>query len=249
MCIYLAVIGIDGSGKSTCFYRTLKELCKKETVAGIGDAVWLGDKDKGLIESKKIPWLSRKRFLARLTGVFENKTFYQISKFTELVCRVKIQNAIEKKYNPEFILTDGSPLVNIIGWGYFYHYRYFEPKQCIKAITYLCHDKKIPISETAFYIRHIPEIFLANRLRFVKFSRPDIIFLLQIKPEAAIRRILKRGKKRQIHETEEFLDNLQKAYTTVCHIFRSEFNTRIIEISVDDLSIDDIVTTILQHVS
>ncbi len=156
----IAIIGIDGSGKSTCFQETLRVLCEKELVAGIGDGIWLGDKDKGLIELNKIPWGRIKRFFAKLTRKYKHKTFYQITKFTELLCRVKVQNAILDKYNPKFILTDGSPLINMIGWSSFYHPRYFEPNQCIKLINYLCHDKKIPLSKNSFlYKTHSRGIF------------------------------------------------------------------------------------------
>ncbi len=248
MSTHIAFIGIDGSGKSTCFQKALRVLCEEGLVAGIADGVWLADKDKGLVGLTEIPWLSTKTFFARLAQKYEHKTLYQVTKFAELLCRVKVQNAVLNTYNPKFILTDGSPLINMIGWSSFYHPRYFEAKQCIKLINYLCHDRKMPLLEMGFYIRHIPGAFLINGLNLGKLSRPDIVFLLHINPEIAVSRILERGKERQIHETQTFLGNLQKAYVMVCDLMSSEFGTQVFRISVDNLPVADTVTTIVKHV-
>jgi len=248
MSINIAIIGIDGSGKSTCFYETLRVLAEKEFVAGVGDDIWLSDKNKGLCRQNKGLWGATKRVFANLSKRYRNRTFYQITKFAELLCRVKVEQVIKERYNPKYILTDGFPLINVIGWGSFYHPRNFEPDQCIKSINYLCHDRKIPFTEMGFYLTQIPEIFLVNRLKFAKFSRPHIIFFLNIKPENAIARILNRGKELQVHETKTFLNNLQEAYATVSDILSSKFGIKVIKIPVDRFSIEETVTTIIRHI-
>ncbi len=244
----ISIIGIDGCGKSTCFHETLKVICKDSYVAGIGDEVWLGDRYKGIIKLDKVPWGGRKRFLGKLAKKSRHKTLYQVIKFSEVLCRVNIQNAIIDKHTPEFVLTDGSPLINIVGWASFYHPRYFEPHECTKSIRYLCCDETIPLSEICFYIRHIPGVFLVNRLKLARFSRPDIVFFLNINPDIAVKRILARGEKRQIHEKQNFLDKLQGAYSMVCDLVAAEFGTRVHRISVDNLSISDTVTAIVEHI-
>lgn len=248
MSIYIAIIGIDGSGKSTCFNETLKVFSKEKFVAGIGDEVLLSDENKTLYEKDDIHWTATKKFLGDISKRYKNKTFYQITKFAELLCKVKIQQIIIDRYKPKFILTDGSPLINVLGWGgSFYYPQYFESAQCIKCINYLCQKKKIPLSEIGFYIRHIPGIFLVNRFRLAKFSIPDIIVFLNIKPENAIARILKRGKELQSHETKSFLDNLQKTYRIICNIISAEFGSKVIKIKADELSVEDTVAMIIKH--
>ena len=108
----IAIIGVDGSGKSSCFKGVLKELSKKK-FGGIGDGVFISE--KGKLSKPTIKYLKIKTFLGGKVKNVKNRTLYKILKFTELTLRVKLHDEIEKQYKPEIILTDGVPLINTIG--------------------------------------------------------------------------------------------------------------------------------------
>ena len=244
----IAIIGVDGSGKSSSFQLVLRLLSKRSLTAGIGDGIWLGDPDQGIRELRTIRWALAKRVLGKLAKKSRQKKLYQVTKFAEMLCRVNVQNAVERKYSPKFILTDGAPLINMIGWASFYYPRYFNRKECTNWIRYLCHDESVPLSRIGFYLRHIPGVFLINTLRLARFSRPDVVFFLQVTPAVAMERIRRRPEELQIHETPAFLSRLQEAYDLVCNLMDSEFGVRVHRISVDELSIGDTVSAILERI-
>lgn len=248
MSTFIAIIGIDGSGKSSSFERLLGLLAENSRTAGIGDAVWLGDAGQGISELRRVRWVLPKRVLGKLAKKSRQKTLYQVTKFAEMLCRVNVQNAVEAKYGPRFILTDGAPLINMIGWASFYYPRYFNRRECTNWIRYLCHDESVPLSRIGFYLRHIPGVFLINTLRLARFSRPDVVFFLQVTPAVAMERIRTRPEEPQIHETPAFLSRLQEAYDLVCNLMDTEFGVRVHRISVDELSIGDTVSAILERI-
>lgn len=248
MSTHIAIIGIDGSGKSTCFRETLKVLSENSSVAGIGDDIWLGVGCRDIVRTDNVRWATPKMLLGKLAKRSKQKTLYQITKFAEVLCRVNVQNALVKRYSPKFLLTDGSPLINTTGWAYFYHPQYFTPRVCTLAMKYLCREKTIPLSRTWFYLRHLPEVLLTSRLNLAKFTCPDLVFFLHVSPDISISRIMVRDEKRQVHETHAFLDNLQKAYEMVCNLVRSEFGSEVHRIAVDDLSILESTAAIVEHI-
>jgi len=235
----IATIGIDGSGKSTCFHQTTEALAKEFSVAGIGDDVWLGEGGGAIRRSPDVRWATTKGLLGELVKGRKQKTLYQITKFAEMLSRVNVQNAMVRRYRPRYVVTDGSPLINVAGWASFYYPGHFTRGTCIQAMRYLCQVEGIPLAQTAFYLKHLPEVFVTNRLRLARFTAPDIVFFLHLNPRTSIERILKRGKERQFHETESFLDRLQMAYATVCDIVSAEFGTEVHTVPADDLSLSE----------
>ncbi len=246
--LYTAVIGVDGSGKSSCFRETLKSLARTYSVIGIGDNVLQGNRDAGIAEFNKVRLSRVKKSLRNISKSVSNPLLYKITKLMELICRVNIQKVVLENYKPQVILGDGSPLINTIGWGIRYHPQFFGHDHCLKAILYLSGREKIPFSQTSFYLRNIPEIFLINRFGLASFHIPDITFFLRITPEVAIERIKVRGKKLQVHETKSFLEKLQNAYRMIFDIMDTDLGKEVHEISVDDISVDKTVNIIMKHI-
>ena len=238
----IAIIGIDGSGKSSCFKGVLERLSKRK-VAGIGDEVLVSE--KGNLIRPTISYLNIKSFLGKRAKTIQNRTLYKVAKFSELVSRVKIHDAIETKYNPEIILTDGSPLINALGWGSFYHPDFYGEKQGEIVMKYMS-GTKIPASQKVFYLKHLPEVLLVNKLG-IKFQKPDVVFFLKVSPTEAIKRIQMRGDERQIHEKIEFLEGLQKAYELVCNILSK--TTRVYTINTDNKNLTEVINTIITKIN
>src|SRR4030067_2190324 len=114
----IAIVGVDGSGKSSCFRDVLRKLTKRR-IASVGDEVLISE--NGSVIRPEINYLKIKSFLGEKAKHTRGKTTYKLMKLGDLIFRAKIQDEIEAKYRPEIILTDGSPLINALGWGGLYH--------------------------------------------------------------------------------------------------------------------------------
>ena len=222
----IAVIGVDGSGKSTCF-RLLFESIRDKNIVAIGDKIIAKKND----ELFKIDlWQSRlKLFLGPRVKKLKNRKLYRIFKFLELVLRAKLLYKIDRKYAPKLIITDGSPLINILGWGHYYCPEIYSKELLIEVIGYMT-GNKIPKHRKAFFKKHSHEVLFVNRLR-IKFHIPDEVFFLKVSPEVAIKRISHRNEDLQPHETRDFLNNLQESYAMVCQLLKE---SKIHYIDTDD---------------
>lgn len=247
--MHMAVIGIDGSGKSSCYEGLLNSLLNGKIVAGIGDKVFVSDKEGKLITPRDILRIKLKTGLGFLLKKTKDKLTYEISKLTELVVRSKIQNTLKERYKPEVILTDGSPLINMLGWGRYYHPELFNEKDYFNLLQYLTGRKKIPLLSISFYLKNIPELVLINRIYAAKLQIPDIIFFLKVSPDIAIQRITQRGKEIQIHERENFLRKLQEAYVFVCKIMEERFKTKIFDIDTDNLTPEEVIAKCQEYLN
>ena len=233
----IAIVGVDGSGKSSCFEGVLEKL-PKEKLGGIGDEVLVFQKGEPV--KPKIRYLKTKRFLGKKAKNVRNRTLYKALKFTELVLRVKLHDEIERRYKPDIMLTDGTPLINTMGWGSFYKPHIFSEDTCRDVAKYLT-GTKIPPFHRGFYRKHLPEILLVNELG-VRFQKPDVVFFLKVSPGVAVSRVGGRDKERQVHETEAFLGKLQEAYLLVCKILSED--TRICTIDTDEKTLEQIINEV-----
>jgi len=237
----IAVIGIDGSGKSSCFSGVLGRLSEK-SLGGIGDEAFVFQKGKPL--KPEIRYLKLKTLLGKKAKNVRNRTLYKALKFTELILRVKLHDEMEKRYKPEMVLTDGVPLINTLGWGSFYKPDIFGEDVCRDAVKYMTRVK-IPSSRKGFYLKHSPEILLVNMLG-IRFQKPDIVFFLEVAPDVAVKRVGGRGKERQVHETETFLGKLQEAYQLVCEILSED--TTIYTIDTDEKTLKQVIETVIEGI-
>lgn len=209
----IAVIGVDGSGKSTAF-KLLFESIRTKNIAAIGDKVMIKKKDK-LFKVKL--WQSRlKSFIGPRVKTLKNRKLYRVFKFLELLLRAKLLYRIDRKYVPEIILTDGSPLINILGWGHYYCPEIYGKELLLEVIGYMT-GNKIPKLRKAFFKKHSREVLLIKRLK-IKFHIPDEVFFLNVSPQLAMERISNRNEEVQAHETPDFLNNLQQSYNMVCEL-------------------------------
>jgi thymidylate kinase len=246
--LHAAIIGVDGSGKSTCFRGVLKILAETNDVMGIGDKVYLGSKGRGVAVHDKTRWARPKSRFRSAAKTVNNPLLYEITKLAELVCWSRIHTQIVEHYKPDVILGDGAPLINIAGWGVRYHPDFFHRSHCAKALLYLSGTRKVPAGEALFYMKNIPEILLLNWSGIAPFPIPHLTFFLHVTPSVAIQRIGGRGEDIQAHETSSFLDRLQKGYELVCDILESDFRRRVCKVPVDDLSPDETIDRITRTV-
>ncbi len=227
--IVAAVVGVDGSGKSSTFIGTLRALANRVRVVGIGDQILHGGPGESISELTGVPLSRSAKFLGRLAKGLRWQQLYKNFKFVELAERAHICQYVSDHDPPDVILTDGQPLINVAGWACARFYREYlsdDDEELWRVICYLGGEDRIPLHRLAHYILRAWQLPLLNLLRLSRFSPPDLIFLLDIDPEVAMERIRARGRPVQVHETAAFLGELGRGYGQVCTLLHSNAASR-----------------------
>jgi adenylate kinase family enzyme len=241
----VAVIGIDGSGKSTCSRELVARLAGEMVVTGLGDTLLLG-RGGSVEETDWVPGALLKQCLHRLAKGADRLTGYKLAKLAELVTRCGIQEVMTLKFRPAVAAADGHPLINILAWGILAYPERFSPELCRETLDLLTGRGDLPARRLFFFARTMPEV-LALRW-WAGLQPPDLVLFLAVPPDAAIRRIVQRGEKRQLHETPEQLARLQEAYATVTGLLRAEYGVEVHRIEAGERAVPDIMAEALRLV-
>jgi len=214
----IAVIGIDGSGKST-LSRRLISFFKGESCF-ISDGLELFSDGEPhnvqpLIVNELRQWIGRKAKKAK------NLAHYKIPKLAELLLRDHLCSEVERWYRPNYIFMDGSPLLNMTAWAILFHEDFFNQEVCSKAINILTGN--VDISKNDILFKQFPELLALNKLHLNHLNIPDVIIFLDVDPEVSIKRIMSRGETIQAHENLEKLTKLRKAYHMVCDVLEKTY--------------------------
>lgn len=227
----ICVLGIDGSGKSTISRMVAESLSTSSKVCRVGDGLeFLEDGSPRDIQ----PLLTEK--LRELIGGYAKKAkslkFYKIPKLTELLLRNHLMREARRWYLPDFIVVDGSPLLNIAAWAVLYKKDVYDDAMCTKVLHVLSGDAGAVDRNDPVFV-HCPELAYLDRMKLARLSMPDAVLFLDLPPSAACQRIGARGEERQPHETEEKLGDLRGAYQTVCEIVRREGQVPVLAIDAE----------------
>jgi len=218
----IAILGIDGSGKSTLSKNISKKLSDNLNVALVSDKLQFY-KDNQLKPTQ--PFITE-NFRERVSKIAKNAKslkMYKIPKLAELLLRDILLLEIKKWYHSDMIVLDGSPLLNLTAWAILYKEKYFNENVCLKAIKILSSsDKEISKDDQIF--KDFPELSILKKLGLTHLNLPDIVIFLDVEAKIAIDRINKRGEKKQVHETEEKLTKLRNAYHIVCDVIQKDMN-------------------------
>jgi thymidylate kinase len=241
----IAILGIDGSGKSTMSKRLTNILSEDSNAILVSDTLTsFENKSPKYVQ----PLISEKlrEMIGKHAKGAKSLKHYKIPKLTELLLRDHLLVEIERWYNPDFVIMDGSPLLNLTAWAILYKEGYFNEGLCLKAIQILTSKEK-DISKTDTLFKKFPELSILKSLKLTHLKLPDITVFLDVDPSLSISRIEKRGERKQVHETIERLSKLRKAYHMVCHVIKRDLNIPTSIIDGDD-SIDNITRNICRFV-
>lgn len=211
----IAVIGIDGSGKST-LSRYLIKYFKGESCF-ISDSIELFNNGvpydaQPLIINELRKWIGHKAKNAK------NLAEYKIPKLTELLLRDRLLSEVERWYRPNYIFMDGCPLLNITAWAILYHEEFFNEEICSKALDVLSGKADLPKNDILF--KQFPELIAFRKLNLNHLHFPDLVILLDIDPAVSINRIISKREIIQAHENFEKLTKLRAAYNLVCDVLQ-----------------------------
>jgi 1-acyl-sn-glycerol-3-phosphate acyltransferase len=222
----VAVLGVDGSGKSTLSTRLAQELSAAERTCLIGDHLQLfeGGSTQTMqpLSAEKIRhWVSARAKHAK------SLVAYKIPKMTDLFLRDYLLTEAARWYRPEWIFVDGMPLLNLTAWAILYREEHFTKDVCSKALSALSSggadvDRADPV------FRQFPELLRLKQVGLDRMRMPDAVIFLDVPPAVCIARIDSRGEKKQVHETEEKLAKLRDAYLLVCSVLEDRQQTRVL---------------------
>jgi hypothetical protein len=137
----------------------------------------------------------------------------------ELMLRNHLHNELERWYVSDYIVLDGSPLLNMVAWAVLYKKESLDDELYGKAISILTGNnagirRNDPIYEL------FPELSYLGHLRLNTLKLPDMVVFIDVSPETAIARIDARKEAKQVHETSDKLADLRGAYHGVCGLLR-----------------------------
>lgn len=218
----LAVLGIDGSGKSTVSRSLAQRLSGRRTVCLISDR--LEFYEHGELKPLQPLVLEEARgMLSRHAKHAKSLASYKIPKLAELLLRDRLLSEAARWYAPQLLVLDGSPILNMAAWVALYGREDLDDQILADAIAVLA-GKGSGLSRNAPVFKQIPELALLNRLGLTHMQIPRLLVLLDLPASLACARISSRGELRQPHETEEKLACLRKAYLRVTQITARQWN-------------------------
>ncbi len=211
--LIIAVIGIDGSGKSTLSRHLITHFN--------GECCFIGDdlemyKDGELCSAQPLITNKLRLWVGQKAKKAKNLAHYKIPKLTELLLRDRLLSEVERWYRPNIIFMDGAPLLNMTAWACLFREEHFNEEVCLKAIDVLTGGDELTKDDSIY--SQFPELLALRKLNLNHLHLPDIIFFLDIDPATSIERIHSRGEDIQAHENLEKLSKLRAAYQLVCNV-------------------------------
>jgi adenylate kinase family enzyme len=216
----IAVLGIDGSGKSTLSRSLTERLSDSATACWISDKLELFENGKPKVMQPLLVERARE-WIGRQAKQAKSLARYKIPKLAELLLRDRLRAETNRWYRPDVIVMDGCPLFNMTAWAALYREDHFNEEFCAKAVA-LMSSRGEGIQKGDPLLKQFPELVYLRRLGFDRLNIPDVVLFLDVAPEVAMRRIDARGEQKQIHETEEKLGRLREAYLLVCRVVERE---------------------------
>jgi len=213
--LVIAVLGIDGSGKSTLSRQLAIDLSREGRTCLIGDRLELFSDGspsaaQPLLKEKLRRWVSAQakdaKSLAR----------YKIPKLAELLLRDALLGEAKRWYGPDLVFMDGSPILNMTAWSILYRPELMSTEFCARAVSILAGEA--PGKDPLYH--EFPELKVMKRLGLTRMALPDVVIFLDVPPAVSMKRIMSRGEARQVHETEEKLGRLRQAYLLVVEAVR-----------------------------
>jgi len=213
----VAVLGIDGSGKSTLSRRLATEHSGAARSCLIGDSLELFAGGEPLAAQ---PLLKEKlrRWVGALAKDAKSLARYKVPKLTDLLLRDAMLGEARRWYGPDLVVMDGSPLLNMTAWSVLYRPELMSAEFCARAMAILA--GKGPAKDPLY--GEFPELKVMRRLGLTHLALPDAVVFLDLPPAVSMERIRNRGEKMQVHETEQKLGRLRDAYLLVVEVAREQ---------------------------
>jgi len=217
----VAVLGIDGSGKSTLSRSLVRGARLGTRTCLIGDRLELFA--DGIPRAAQPLAKERvRRWLGARAKDAKSLARYRIPKLVELLLRDALLGEAKRWYGPDAIVMDGSPLLNMTAWSVLYRPGELDADLCGRGMSLLTGQHLRRCERMELY-REFPVLRPLARLGLTRLSLPDAVVFVDLEPAMAIERIAARGERQQVHETAAKLARLREAYLLVVSVVRERF--------------------------
>jgi 1-acyl-sn-glycerol-3-phosphate acyltransferase len=216
----VAVVGIDGSGKSSLARELSQRLSEHGRVCLITDDIAFYDGGEREAAQQLLKEHLREA-IGRRAKSADSLRSYKIPKLTELLLRDHIVRDVRRWYAPDLIVMDGAPLINVSAWCRIYKGEAFDEEICASALRVLTGTD---VDETDGLYQTLPELATLKRLHLAHLELPAATLFIDVDPAISLARIEARGVTRQVHETHEKLGKLREGYRLVCGVVAGELH-------------------------
>lgn len=226
----VAVLGIDGSGKSTLSRSLARRLSSGGRSCHVSDRLEVyQDGEPGRFQP--LPSERLRRVLSARAKRAGSLGSYKLPKLAELLLRDHLLKQARTWYRPGFVILDGSPLMNLAAWAGLYRDEPLTVEDCAAAVRILTTGGAEASGDPLF--RRFPELAALAGLGLANFDLPDAVILLDADPAVALERIRSRGEPLQAHERPESLRRLRGGYLTVAGAIREKLGLSCLTIPGD----------------
>jgi SAM-dependent methyltransferase len=266
MTLYICVLGIDGSGKST-ISSALPAILAAEMglVAGAtGETFRVSGPDEDHLAPKfhpdGLPVSARlsTRFKRMAKRLVDNRRLYPAFKISQMVTQDVAAAALGRRYRAHAVISDGNALLSATGRAANYlraasdaSHKPSPSAEDLRAVfSYIIDGRPLP-PETR---RRLPPLKraraiyrLSGRLGLHAVWLPDVVIFLDLSPEISITRIASRGRKVDRHENLADLAQAREMYLKSLEAFGRYRSPEVTcRITLDDLSPGETVSAVLE---
>jgi len=225
----VAVLGIDGSGKSTLSHELAERYSARGRVVRISDSAELFD-GGNVVDLGPLLTEHLRRRIADHAKRARSLSDYKVPKIADLVLRDRLVGEVKSEYRPRVIVLDGMPALNMTAWTILYHDDGFNEDTCAAVLSALTGRVDDP-ADAVF--ERFPELGRLRELGYTHMHVPDAVIFLDVPAEVCAVRIEARGKAKQAHERVEMLERLRGAYMLVCDVLRRSWDARVLVLDGD----------------
>lgn len=267
MTLEVAVLGVDGSGKSTVA-AALPALLAAECgiVAGAaGEEFRVAAPDEDLLAPSfhpdGLPFAARlaRRFKRRAKELVDDRKRYPFYKLAQMLLQDAAARKLARRYRADVFVSDGNTLLSATGRAANYRRPASEQQSnpwdapdaddLVAVFRYILEDEPLPEASAA----RLPRLESTRTIkRLLKLFRldavwlPDVVVFLDSSPENALARIRERGGRLDLHENIDDLRQTREMYAKTLQAYVSyRKDARVVEVDVDHLDQGDVLAKVV----
>ena len=170
--IRVACCGIDPGLNHAIAAATTQRLGAIERTVALGPGL-----DAGVLPARNVVWPKM------LAWIFRTGGSYRGDAFARMIQRARVDESLGDGRTARFVVSDGSPLVDLLAWAEAHLYRgAFDERGLQQVLLYLSGERRIPPSQWVRFVRRAPEVWLVNTFDLARPSAPDVLVLAVREP-------------------------------------------------------------------
>jgi 1-acyl-sn-glycerol-3-phosphate acyltransferase len=237
----IAICGIDEATRKDAFMRVSERIGASLRTIAVSDRVFEIDGEGMQEMTRPVPAAPGRAWIGLLARIFRAGRMFKGAKFSEMVERAQINEALGVKSATRYVVTEGSALVDLAAWAEadFYH-GVFDEAGLNHLLQYLAGEKKITLGRWWNFMRKAPEVWLVNVFDLARPPVPDLLVQVRTPTPSVMAGLRSRGEELGPHDNEAFLEKLQEGYRQVGNVLKKRRKIEVLECDAAAMSAEDI---------